>query len=82
MCNIPVHQSCYGIDSIPEEDWICYACKVFTKEEAEKIPCVLCPQLGGAMKPTSAIYNRREDENGNPLPPTLIVPADGLETSE
>lgn len=28
-CNIPVHQKCYGIDEIPEVDWICNNCLAF-----------------------------------------------------
>lgn len=55
LCNIPVHQSCYGIDHLPEEDWICYNCQVFGLKRGLMINCVLCPKKGGAMKPTNIL---------------------------
>jgi hypothetical protein len=56
-CNLPVHQSCYGIELIPEESWICYPCRVYGHSN---IKCWLCPQLGGALKPSNVILT----ENG------------------
>ena len=51
-CNMTVHQKCYGITVIPEEDWICHLCKAFNDVEISKnMECILCSKLGGAMKP-------------------------------
>ena len=51
-CNMTVHQKCYGILVIPEEDWICHLCKAFNNVEISKnMECILCSKLGGAMKP-------------------------------
>jgi len=52
-CNIPVHQKCYGIDEIPEIDWICNNCLAFNLKRGIQVKCILCPKRGGAMKPTS-----------------------------
>lgn len=52
-CNIPVHQSCYGIEQLPEEDWICYNCLIFGLKRGLMVNCLLCPKKGGAMKPTN-----------------------------
>lgn len=52
-CNIPVHQSCYGIEELPDEDWFCYNCNVFCFKKGLMISCALCPKKGGAMKPTN-----------------------------
>eukprot|EP00742_Colponemidia_sp_Colp-10_P007357 GILJ01007919.1.p1 GENE.GILJ01007919.1~~GILJ01007919.1.p1 ORF type:complete len:1966 (+),score=175.56 GILJ01007919.1:45-5942(+) len=49
-CNVAVHQACYGITTIPQGDWLCRACKVFSGKPAQ---CCLCPTLGGAFKPTA-----------------------------
>jgi hypothetical protein len=50
-CGMTVHQSCYGIVVLPQDDWICYPCIAFGVEEAKTVECVLCPVKGGAMKP-------------------------------
>jgi len=51
-CQMTVHQLCYGIIDIPEEDWLCYPCQFYNDEKAKEIECVLCPIQGGAMKPS------------------------------
>ena len=50
-CNMTVHQRCYGVTVIPEEDWICHLCRSFSQDVCKNMECILCPQLGGAMKP-------------------------------
>lgn len=51
-CQMTVHQNCYGITNIPEEDWLCDPCKAFEDERSKEIECILCPIKGGAMKPS------------------------------
>jgi len=34
-CNISVHQSCYGIEKVPSEDYFCHACLYFKREKRE-----------------------------------------------
>lgn len=46
-CNICVHQACYGITVIPDGQWLCRPCG-----DGVRPVCVLCPNLGGAMKCT------------------------------
>ncbi|XP_041986606.1 PHD finger protein rhinoceros [Aricia agestis] len=46
-CNICVHQACYGITVIPDGQWLCRPCGAGVRPT-----CVLCPNLGGAMKCT------------------------------
>ena len=51
-CNMTVHQKCYGVLVIPDEDWICHLCRAFNdKNICDNMECILCPNLGGAMKP-------------------------------
>jgi len=52
-CNLAVHQSCYGIEELPDEDWFCHNCNVFCFKKGLMIACALCPKKGGAMKPTN-----------------------------
>ncbi len=52
-CQMTVHQQCYGIVTIPEEDWLCFPCQFYDDEKAKQIECVLCPIKGGAMKPSN-----------------------------
>lgn len=49
-CNICVHQACYGITVIPDDEWLCRPCR----EGKKSVTCMLCPNLGGAFKPTSS----------------------------
>uniref|UniRef100_A0A0M3HF40 PHD-finger n=1 Tax=Ascaris lumbricoides TaxID=6252 RepID=A0A0M3HF40_ASCLU len=47
-CNVGVHQSCYGLDSVPHDDWLCHACTLLGYKAQPR--CALCPLTGGAMK--------------------------------
>lgn len=51
-CNICVHQACYGITEIPDGEWLCRPCKEL-RSHKKSVSCMLCPNLGGAFKPTS-----------------------------
>ena len=55
-----MHQTCYGIDYLPEGDWICYNCSIFGFKRGLLVPCLLCPKKGGAMKATN-IFSKIED---------------------
>lgn len=58
-CKCVVHQFCYGVDDIPEGDWLCDMCTI--KADHSKASslsllqfdsCLLCPSTEGAFKPT------------------------------
>ena len=49
-CNMCVHQACYGIEKIPQGNWLCAPCSF--GGSSFKPECVLCPNMGGAMKAT------------------------------
>lgn len=48
-CNVSVHQLCYGLYEVPENDWICELCLVYG-ESGKYMKCLLCTCRGGAMK--------------------------------
>lgn len=87
ICQLTVHQSCYGIIDVPADDWICNVCKITHNTELE---CILCPVKGGAMKQcnvkkSSAFYsyvvNLRSKNNKFPSATTNETTAASIASS-
>ena len=66
-CNMPVHQSCFGIEKLPEIDWMCYNCHIFGIKKGMMVKCFLCPKRGGSMKPTNIFENYQKFFNSKIL---------------
>ena len=46
-CNLAVHQSCYGIATLPEGDWMCSVCT--HGKSPSSTHCYICNKSDGAM---------------------------------
>jgi hypothetical protein len=60
ICNVAVHQDCYGVRLVPEGQWLCSWCswKALKKAESSTSECVLCPSKGGALKPVVEVDSK------------------------
>ena len=55
VCNVCVHQRCYGVAGIPNGDWVCRPCEALVPISERR--CGLCPETRGALKRTVAEPN-------------------------
>lgn len=50
-CNISFHQRCYGIEEVPDGNWICDLCK-YHGPSGRFMRCAFCTRRGGCLRRT------------------------------
>ena len=53
-CSVTVHQHCYRLDELPNQDWICNLCLAF-ETRGRYLRCVACTRRGGVMLETDCL---------------------------
>ena len=52
-CNIGTHRKCFGMQTVPVNDWFCELCREFGEKGFESVVCGLCGLFGGIIRQTS-----------------------------
>ena len=64
-CSITIHQKCYGLESLPQNDWICDLCLAYGKD-GKYLSCLACSRKGGALRKTEVSGNLQIWKDLNP----------------
>lgn len=65
-CSITVHQKCYGLETLPPNDWICDLCLAYGKN-GKYLRCLACTRKGGALRKTESIGSLPHWKDLNPV---------------
>ncbi len=64
-CSVTVHQRCYRLDELPNQDWICNLCLAF-QAKGRHLRCLTCTRRGGVMLETDCVASSDFVKSVNP----------------